>query len=807
MPEGDPLSCLAMLGFCYCLSYYLQVYAGDVIAPCYVDNIQILSDRASALNHGIGILQVFLRAWDLDLDPNKSYAWATQASDRRTLKFFGHQVRHAAQDLGAQMSYSKLSRKQVFSARLDAASSYWKTLRLSVATPWHKLLAIRSAVWPKILHGCQNRLISHSDLSFLRSRAMYALQWNRAGASPHVRWSLMQVPDLDPEFYQLWARLSTFWRMVRSFPLIQSLWADFLMNLPVPGQGPLHAVWQVLELLDWFIDHQMQLWIHDHSWNFAFISLAELHLLAVEDWRQRVCTRIAHRADFQGLPSIDASVSFSVSFPDSRLVGLLGTIQDGTFCSSFQFSKFSEEHSGFCSKCQQEDTLEHRALVCSRFASVRARYARNVSEWTSLPTAFTHHGLVPQNPFLWHHWISLNALPDVRATFFVQPRPGLLRHIFVDGSCTRPTSPRFALASWAVVSMHPREVIAGGPVHGLIQSNDRAEVMALHSAALWALQSGEVICAHSDSMYALDGFSFLQLHKYVPAKWCNSDLWDAVLATLLQLDSSTFTCQKVAAHQDLLQASCPEEEFLWTGNHFADRTARRYNELRSSCLMDNYNQLLAYDTRMRYRVRTQLCFLVDLADVNFQDAPLPFDPEDELIAGLAESLVPNESQIAAQIFDFELMPTTDEFPLVFVQTLVQWVAGLDIVATYQRPVTIVELVAGFQLDVGLELPIPFEVNGVRGFRQCSDVVGGGLFRSTLATAVAVFTRALEFLFQKLGIHVTWTTAARPSASILRPLKALVIGWPTDYISRIDGKIVSWCGNRPIRRANDLARPW
>ena len=33
------------------------------------------------------------------------------------------------------------------------------------------------------------------------------------------------------------------------------------------------------------------------------------------------------------------------------------------------------------------------------------------------------------------------------------------------------------------------------------------------------------------------------------------------------------------------------------------------------------------------------------------------------------------------------------------------------------------------------------------------------------------------------------------------------GWPNDFDALVDGSISSWCGNRPIRRANDLARPW
>ena len=65
-------------------------------------------------------------------------------------------------------------------------------------------------------------------------------------ASPHIRWSLMQSPLMDPEFQQLWQVLSTFWRMVHQFPLVLELWLQSSYNPGFSSQGPLHAVVQCL---------------------------------------------------------------------------------------------------------------------------------------------------------------------------------------------------------------------------------------------------------------------------------------------------------------------------------------------------------------------------------------------------------------------------------------------------------------------------------------------------------------------------------------------------------------------------------
>ena len=807
-PEGDPLSCLAMLAFNVALSRYLEIYSPNVINPAYVDNLQLLASNFGDLCHGIGILRTFMQAWDIQLDPLKSYSWASCAKDRSSLRLFGLPVKFASKDLGAQMVYSKLSRTAVAQQRLDAVSSSWQVLRLSSAPVWHKLLAVKTAVWPRALHGCENRLLCFSTLCGLRSKAMAALKWNRAGASPWVRWSLMQEPTLDPEFWQIWQCLSTFWRMLRNFELICSLWAEFVLSPNVPGQGPLHAVLQVLDKLDWCLDAQCRLWIRELSWNFLELSLAELKLLAVETWHQTVCAHLQHRQDFQGLYSIDVSASFSLAFADKSLNGLLALIQDGTFTSNFQKSKFSAEHSGFCLDCSQEDTLEHRALSCVRTSHIRARFPRVVAEWPSLPSAFTHHGLASQNPHLWTFWTALSSLSDLRQSFLCEPLPGATRILFVDGSCMLPESPRHSLASWAVVAVEPATIVAAGPLHGILQSIDRAEVVALHAAALWTLASGERNVAYSDSFYALRGFSFLREHGYIPRHWKHEDLWTQVLQTLGKLAPGDFEWRKVRAHADPRHSTGPAEDYILQGNDFADRTAKRYNQMRSSSFLDLHALFVRHDQQMRYRVKSQLTFLLELAQFELQTPTLAHDPEDVLLSQLTEACVVNDSHLGAQLFDSERADIcTGLFPHSFVHLLASWLAGVDISAAHKRPVTILEILAAFRLTCEVSLPIPVERGGVRVFDDPGVVVCGGLFRHTCSGAVAMLKTATEEVFRIFNVSASWTETARPSAGILRPLRALVIGWPVELAIRVDDFLVGWEGKRPIRKACDLARPW
>ena len=75
------------------------------------------------------------------------------------------------------------------------------------------------------------------------------------------------------------------------------------------------------------------------------------------------------------------------------------------------------------------------------------------------------------------------AIPDLLAEFWSRPSPGL-NHLFTDGLASRTKTP-FNLASWSVTNATTGQVVAAGPVPGLAQTNDRAELLAVLSAVEW----------------------------------------------------------------------------------------------------------------------------------------------------------------------------------------------------------------------------------------------------------------------------------------------------------------------------------
>ena len=245
-----------------------------------------------------------------------------------------------------------------------------------------------------------------------------------------------------------------------------------------------------------------------------------LKLMVAEAWQQTICARLAHRKDFNGLPTINVAVSFgSFRTNDKAKAELIGTIQDGTFCTKNIFAKFDPEKPATCVHCGQLNDLRHRCLHCPVLAGVRQQHGDAVGEWQHAPRAFTDHALVSRNPVLLDYCRNLLMLESILERFLVQPCHGGYHHVFTDGSCLEPRSKIKALVAWAVVDMSSIMVISTGLVPSLVQSSDGAELLAVHSALLWALLFAVTACIHFDSSYVVDGLRVIHHLLAVPSKW------------------------------------------------------------------------------------------------------------------------------------------------------------------------------------------------------------------------------------------------------------------------------------------------
>eukprot|EP00438_Fugacium_kawagutii_P022223 Skav203956 [mRNA] locus=scaffold391:472720:477201:+ [translate_table: standard] len=808
-PEGDPLSCLAMLAFNVVFDQYVQVYSPSCVPLSFVDNLQLLAASAATLQHGIIVVEEFLSAWDVDIDQAKSYAWSSCGRQRSILRSLGLGVKLHAKDLGAQLAYCAKPCKKVFQQRLDAVGHVWRLLRHSSAAPWFRKQAILVAVWPKLLHACEASWVTEAECAKLRSRCMFALGWNRAGASPAVRWSLMQNPMLDPLFFQVWNVISNFWRLSKTYPLVRESWIPFFSSGHLSNQGVFHAFEMALQILDWLLDDTWTLHVRDLFLNWHQVSLDTLRQLAIFCWRQRVGRE---RSDFEGLQSIDVNVSFgsykATTIAESELVA---TIQDGTFYLNKHLSKFDASKQATCANCGEEDTLEHRCLRCPKYAAVRNEHVEAIQQWDSSPY-FAQHALVEMNPFQWTHWKLLQALPDTRQDFFAGPHHDGLHHIFTDGSCKFPASP-WKLAAWGVILMDSNRVLAQGVVPGLVQTSDLAELFAAHSALCWALHYGARICLHTDSQYVISGLDHLRRVGHVPGSWKYVHIWWQVLEVLHLLGDHMWDTHHVFSHQNCSSAANALQEWFIRGNANADSVPAQAQLLRPPDFEDNYQRLLAHDRCSRLKVRRQLQLLVAIAQTDLRNGVgmTEWDPEDTMISELGISCTENGQLLAQQVdSDFvQHIPRhlSGGFSFHFRQQLLRFVISCDMQAATSRFVSGLELLAAFMLSGDVSIPIPRKVGADIIYEDPVDVIGGGLIRVTFAGALSTLKKALFTVFNDSHVQCEWGRASRVDVGLLTSVWAIRIGWGDLLDGAVVSKLHSWASGRPWRYAYDFARPF
>ena len=808
-PEGDPLSCVAMLAFNRVLDVYVKQYAPQCIPFSFVDNIQLVSALPGDLQPGILVLQTFMDAWDLSLDSGKPYAWAPQASHRAALKAFGNVVRLSCKDLGAQMHYSQKLSKAVFKERLASVAHCWTFLRHSRAAPWFKRLVIRTALFPKLLHACEASWIPFSTLDTLRSKCMIALGWDRAGASPIIRWSLMQPLGADPSFAQVWLVLTSFRRLVALFPFVQEAWVATALE-HTTRVGILATMHAALDFLQWTLDDQ---WILTPEWfqvSWFQLSLEELRLMAGHCWQQLMFQRVLHRKDFAGVSTVDVDISFS-SFrvADMGASELVHTIQDGTFCTNVAFAKYDPTKPTLCVLCGHLDDLAHRCTSCPRFASVRALHADILQGWHARSRAFNEHGIVAMNPHLFPFWNLLLRLPYDEQGFLFLPSFGHF-DVFTDGTCQHPHVASKRLAAWSVTCFSESKIIASGLLPGIYQTNDLAELFAVWVALRWAHCCGVSITLHCDNSHVVSGMCTLARLRAVPSHWKHQFLWSKILREINQLMPAQWSIHHVFSHGDSVLALTELEEWWIRGNDMADAAASQVFQCLPSQLRSTYDDLCRYHDEQSSLVKQQLSLLLEVAQHELHSrGPCDHDEEDLQISSLTLQRFPNEGLLfsqspleAIQNCDFRML---GGFSQTFSCSLMQFLSDLDLAASHARFVTCIELVAAFLTCANGAIPFQNLEDGNMVFMD-PCLRAGGLVRHTFASAMKVLRLAIEKCFALASVQFEARSTSRADVGLLVPQWSLLIGWPDDIESKVSSVVSNWFQSRPHRRASDLARP-
>ncbi len=218
---------------------------------------------------------------------------------RVALRADGLQVRLAERDLGAHVVYSRQIRNRTIIDRISALSDFWEKLRCARGTLPQKLRAVRTAAWPRALHGVGAVLVGKKHWQALRSCYMKALKFAKPGANPMVQM-LFDGFVSDPQLYAIWTSLLDFRAIGSSDLQIASLDEVGVQGLGIARASISEVFSHRVHQLGWQVCSGGVIQDHLGSFNLHECNIGELKLRVSWAWHQVVAVNVSCRLDFPG---------------------------------------------------------------------------------------------------------------------------------------------------------------------------------------------------------------------------------------------------------------------------------------------------------------------------------------------------------------------------------------------------------------------------------------------------------------------------------------------------------------------------
>ena len=789
-PEGCPLSCAAMT----VVDQFWRAWQSHSVPRCmphsYVDNLEIICDRLPDLLACHDSLVAFCRALDLDLDLSSLYFWSSDAGGRRELRSAGLKVSLGERDLGGQVSYSRQLRNKVLTDRIEQVYPFFSKIRSSSLAKMQKIANIKQVLWPRAVHGCEATQLATSHLAKLRSGAMKALRWNRAGASPWIRISLLHR-DLDPGWFQLWQVFAQFRHQCRTNRVIADWWTLFgSSDSDVRTHGPFGKLQNLLSELQLTLDEHFRLWFSPQgAIDILQCSDSLLKTILVRKYQSWICAHCISRDTRPDLQGFDEEVTL---WHDQRFTPVqqeqLMIVRDGSFFTDSVKTKWDARITGFCPTCQVLDDKAHRYESCSKYDQVRAGHSELFQLWSGLPVSFQLHGLVPHNPWQELFWEAFQLLPSQLEDFQFQPSGGTTWHAFADGACTSPSCPSESLAAWAV-TIADFGVLASGPLPGVQQSILRAELTAILSALIWVQGHFGSLHIWSDSQVAVDHLRSPLNGAANARDFEHSDIWVRIHACLFD-PGIEVVVRKVYSH-DVPDFSCSlVEDWCRFWNNSVDRQAEIANQTRPRFFGRIWDRFVAFRETWKRRVWLRANFVLAVAAVDVSDND-PVSDEDctELVYPLFE-VAPNDAgraELILQLLDhFDVNQMCRRISSTVFHQVAQWLSSIDTSSATMRWVSVVEMYVGFRLSLVDHGPLTVEGGAVDRYTPVTFAADFAYFRKVFAVLIGAMAE------EQPTNHIRLT-----ELNIFTPLPAFMWGWGKDLESQVFRSLAQFVGHRPI----------
>ena len=799
-PEGCPLSIVAMLCVNWSYHIYMKAFAPDVTAYSFVDNLTLVSLDPALVARAFFALRCICQLFGLSTDDSKTYVWATTPTARKVISQLGFACLLDASELGGTMTFGAALRNRELRKRGAGLSTKWERLKKSMAPLPQKFTILPKVFWPKALYGSMNCLISDQYVHSLRTQATKALRLNGAGSNSLLRLSLSDDMQNDPGLYQLHLCLLTLQRMLRKSDDLVHLWTARMSCYDGSFKpGPFSRLLQCLQVIGWSaLDPP---WIHDHeqrTWNLVLLDGQTLRLFLQDAWLQHVASSIKRKTtnDMHGLDGYLTLWNTQKMLPLPLHRSLLSALHSGAFISDFEQSRFDEEKTPFCSQCGCEDDRKHW-LQCPRYANLRFHIPGWHVDNAELPDCLVNHLLVPRQPLAVQWRRALWHLEDCTKSFCLQTPPKELNHLFTDGSCTPGDHAVLTLASWSLVNATTHDVLAMGPLHGLVQSIGRAEASAILAGVRWAAFHQADVCIWSDSQSSINLALFIQQYDRVPAGVANFDIWHEVCTELRSCAGLQMIFRWVPSHLDSSKLESPLEDWVSDWNDVADTMAAEAHRCRP---LSFWNLWRRYKLSLDWwceRVQQLREFYFAIAAGASQASPVVWiddDPPEEYSEALEDQLPVNWHALCHQ--------DVGPIPADFITNLVLWIAAAEAQGGPLRIITEVEFVFALKLDSAFSFPLTTD-KGKLVLRQLDWC----FFKPTLTQLLRPVQQALRQL-QHLFSHIplTQTPFSKPELGLYKQFPGVRIHMTEALYQSTQRSVQGFTFGRPVRRASDLARP-
>ena len=814
LPEGCGLSVVGMVVIDLIWEVYQNHYAASSVPLSYADNLELLALDLGSLMTGFASLETYAELWALELDGPKTFFWSTTAASRSALRRLGKPVLLEASDLGGAMTYCRRTGMGSQRARLEALDNLWPRLRRSVAPLPVKLYILRQAFWAKAFHAIGITLLPFRHIVSLRTRAVRALGFGLAGANPAIRLSLLSGDmTSDPGFYQVVRVLADFRRFLRKSPSLLDHWVTFMRDFDGRWlSGPFSKLLEIFDQLGWTVAAPPCFLDHDGcAWNLLMVCSTTLDTLLRDAWYQRVAREVQHRKDYAGLPGLHWPASRHERRLSALDIACVNAVREGVFLSGDSQGKFDKVKGTTCKFCAQPDTVEHRCLDCPAFTSVRLDHEGVSQHWHDFPRALREHLLPARNPFAVAKKQALCALEDQPCLFEEVTGDHDWIDLFTDGSCLHPSSADLALAAWALVSATHARVLAAGPLAGLSQEINRAELYAAVMALQWTWEGGHHCVLWTDSAYVARGLHCLLTDPDAFDPETNEDLWARCVELLQAIPRGAFQIQHVSGHQDVTTATSPFDEWAAHWNGIADLAARQAHHARPlTCqrICDDFQAhfLASEDAVDKLRAlhlaiaRQRVMGEMDVEEISEDTHALPTHRSWQSVDDWLDALP------LGWITAWCEEPKTKSFSPEAVHSLVQTLQTERERA--DGAVFLSWLEISFLLHIlGFSHPIPMVQQGRTVWQITSMVPAAQHGQLTVGARVRFVKSCLKLLDVVFGCGINFVVGLDLSRfHVHPPLPGMALHVSQSSLRQLDEALSQWTSQRAVRTMNDLYRP-